>query len=138
MNKGSTSETETADRHIQFQITKTARGFSIIWSTIKRSVKKQARKKKQSTTSERFSQTTRPGIFKMAGRGNPMNGRYRWAAINGRTLIIHSIAVSSDGVLEHLTYGRTLVTRDEIILNFSRALDDKVVRRVSGTIRRKL
>jgi hypothetical protein len=137
-NKGSTSETETADRHIQFQLRKTTRGFTIIWSTIKRSVKKKARKKKQSTTSENFSRTTLPGLFKLVSRANPMcGGRFRWASINGKTLVVHSIAVSSDGVLEHLIYARTLVSRDEISLKFSRALDDQVVRRVTGTIRRK-
>ena len=137
-NKGSTSETEIADRHIEFQVRKTTRGFNLIWTTIKRSIKKRTRKKKQSTTSENFSRTTLPGIFKMISRANPMNGgRYRWAAINGKTLVVHSIAVSSTGVLEHLIYARTLVSRDEISLKFSRALDDQGVRRVTGTIRRK-
>ena len=111
-------------------------GFSITWVTIRRV---SALGKRRAT---RFTEMT----FVPAGKTN----RWRWtknkpladggptavAALSGRTLTIHVLALDGRGRLHAATYLRTL-SRSGLHLVFRRGLNSLQVRRVAATLKRR-
>lgn len=111
-------------------------GFSITWVTIRR-VSVFASKRET-----RFTEMT----FAPAGKAN----RWRWtknkpladggpmafAALSGRTLTIHVLALDGRGRLHAATYLRTL-SRTGLHLVFRRGLNSLQVRRVAATLKRR-
>jgi hypothetical protein len=62
---------------------------------------------------------------------------YRWARIDGRDLVVHSIAISDNGVLEHQRYVRTLLADNEMQLRYTRSLDSSIVGSVLAILSRE-
>ena len=85
-----------------------------------------------------FVATERGGIYRMGVDSDPISGApYMWARIEGRELVVNSITISEQGVLEHQRYVRTLVSADEMQLRYTRSLDGSVVGSVAAFLDRE-
>ena len=60
-----------------------------------------------------------------------------WAHLDGRVLVVNSIAISDQGVLEQQRYVRTLAAADEMELRYTRSLDSDVVSSVLAILNRE-
>ncbi|UEM19457.1 hypothetical protein JL100_020515 [Skermanella mucosa] len=117
-------------------------GFSLDWTTI---TKRIDGKTKQQSYSVAFEPTQRQGIFRAAQRRNmfghfmpldPMAGEpYLWAHLEDDTLTVQALLITDDGGYEIQTYERTLAPHG-LDLKFSRVSDGKVLKTISGVLRR--
>ncbi|QQP90976.1 hypothetical protein IGS68_07080 [Skermanella sp. TT6] len=117
-------------------------GFSLDWTTITRRIDG---KTKQQSYSVAFEPTQRAGIFRAAQRRNmfghfmpldPMAGEpYLWAHLGNDTLTVQALLITEDGGYEIQTYERTLAPHG-LDLKFSRVSDGKVLKTISGVLRR--
>ena len=74
------------------------------------------------------------GLFKKAELPNPLRGEpMRWAAIDGKTLTIYSMAISPDGSSELQIYHRTLTERG-LAVAFLRMQDEETRLRFTGEL----
>jgi hypothetical protein len=72
------------------------------------------------------------------GSNDPVSGSsYRWARIDGRVLVVHSIAILDKGELEHQRYVRTLLANNEMQLRYTRSLDSRIVGSVLAILSRE-
>jgi len=110
-------------------------GFSLSWSTVQRKKGDPVDPVEEvKETAVTFEPGERPNLWWDVKRGDPASGEtLRWARIDGRTLIINTVTMRRDGSLESQTYRRTL-TGKGMALSFSRVLDGKEVRSVSGQL----
>ncbi len=77
-------------------------------------------------------------LYRVEGSNDPVSGSsYRWARIDGRELVVHSIAILDNGELEHQRYVRTLLANDEMQLRYTRALDGIIVGSVLAILSRE-
>lgn len=126
------------DRELEVTIAPTADGFNVTWQTRRQSIRRGSDKVKHSSISVPFVATERPGIYRMAGAGEPLSGSpYIWARVADHTLEVHSISITERGVLEYQKYVRTLLSDDEMQLRFTRSLDGSIVRSVLAFLTRK-
>ncbi|MDH3737699.1 MAG: hypothetical protein OER92_00795 [Alphaproteobacteria bacterium] len=126
------------DRDLEVTIKPTADGFSVTWITRRSSDDAPADKIKHTSISVPFVQAGRPGLYRMAVTGDPVSGApYIWARVADRVLVVHSITISQQGVLEYQKYVRTLFSDDEMQLRFTRSLDGSIVRSVLAHLRRQ-
>ena len=133
-NKG----TEFADRDLDVTIEPTERGFTLVWKVSRTKKKKSGDQIQQWSTTVPFVQTDRNGIYRMEGSSDPVSGSsYRWAHIDGRVLVVHSIAILDEGVLEHQKYVRTLLANNEMQLRYTRSLDGSIVGSVLAILSRE-
>lgn len=74
------------------------------------------------------------GLFSKAELPNPLKGEpLRWAALNGDTLTVYSMAIAEDGRSELQVYHRTL-TQKGLQVSFLRMRDEKVLVRLTGEL----
>ncbi len=74
----------------------------------------------------------------MEGTNDLVSGSpYRWAHIDGRVLVVHSIAILDSGELEHQKYVRTLLAINEMQLRYTRSLDSSIVGSVLAILHRE-
>lgn len=136
-NQGPSSAIAFADRDLAMTIESTDRGFSITWMALFQSIGKKTVEPKSWKTSVTFVPAGRDGLYRMEVPGDPAAGEpYRWAYLAGATLTVHSIAVFDNGTLEHQTYVRTLVSENEMRIDYSNARDNKIVRSVMAVAKR--
>jgi hypothetical protein len=117
-------------------------GFSLDWTTI---TKRPGGKTKHQSYSVAFEPTSRDGIFRAAQRRNmfghftpldPMAGEpYLWAHLSDDTLTVQALLITEDGGYEIQTYERRLAPHG-LDLTFSRVADGKVLKTISGVLRR--
>ena len=117
-------------------------GFSLDWTTI---TKRPEGKTKHQSYSVAFEPTSRDGIFRAAQRRNmfghftpldPMAGEpYLWAHLSNNTLTVQALMITEDGGYEIQTYERRLAPHG-LDLTFSRVADGKVLKTISGVLRR--
>jgi len=117
-------------------------GFSLDWTTI---TKRPEGKTKHQSYSVAFEPTSRHGIFRAAQRRNmfghftpldPMAGEpYLWAHLSDDTLTVQALLVTEDGGYEIQTYERRLAPHG-LDLTFSRVADGKILKTISGVLRR--
>ncbi|WP_037457736.1 hypothetical protein [Skermanella stibiiresistens] len=117
-------------------------GFSLDWTTI---TKRPEGKSKQQSYSVAFEPTPRAGIFRAAQRRNmfghftpldPMAGEpLLWAHLGTDTLTVQALLITEDGGYEIQTYERKLAAHG-LDLTFSRVADGKVLKTISGVLRR--
>jgi hypothetical protein len=117
-------------------------GFSLDWTTI---TKRPDGTTKHQSYSVAFEPTSRHGIFRAAQRRNmfghftpldPMAGEpYIWAHLSDDTLTVQALLITEDGGYEIQTYERRLAPHG-LDLTFSRVADGKVLKTISGVLRR--
>jgi hypothetical protein len=74
------------------------------------------------------------GLFSKAELPNPLKGEpMRWAAIDGDTITVYSMAIGEGGKAEMQVYHRTL-TEKGMSVNFMRLRDEQVLVRLSGEL----
>ena len=117
-------------------------GFSLDWTTI---TKRPDGKTKHQSYSVAFEPTSREGIYRAAQRRNmfghftpldPMAGEpYLWAHLSDDALTVQALLITEDGGYEIQTYERRLAPHG-LDLTFSRVADGKVLKTISGVLRR--
>lgn len=127
-----------ADRDLDVTIEPTEQGFTIVWKTTKTTRKNGADQAGLWSVTIPFVETNRDGIYGLAASTDPVSGEpYMWAHLDGRVLVVHSIAISDQGVLEHQKYVRTLSADNEMQLRYTRSLDGNVVGSVLAILKRE-
>ncbi len=140
IGKGITENTgiEFVDRELDITVEPTERGFTLVWKLSRTSRKKGGDQVRHWSITVPFVQTDKNGIYRMEGSSDLVSGSsYRWARIDGRVLVVHSIAISDEGVLEHQRYVRTLLANDEMQLRYTRSLDGSIVGSVLAILSRE-
>lgn len=127
-----------ADRDLNFEITKTDKGFIISWTTL---IPKKTGEPKRKSYRIQFNQSRRPKLFAAAMRRNvfgapvpldPIKGDpYMWASIRGNTLGVYGIHVTEDGGYELQIYERTLAPGGMKIV-FKRIRNGKPLKDIVG------
>jgi len=140
-----TKTTEQRDLDVQLGPFKD-KGFSLEWITVVRSstgeragegVKRREVSEKFIPYEERknvFIDAPSGGLFSKAELPNPLKGEpMRWAAINGDTLTVYSMAITKSGESELQVYHRTL-TEKGMSVTFLRMHDETVLVRLTGDL----
>jgi hypothetical protein len=129
---------EVADRDLDVTIEPTERGFTLVWKMSRTTRKKGGDQIRHWSVTVPFVQTDRNGLYRVEGSNDTVSGSsYRWARIDGRDLVVHSIAISDNGVLEHQRYVRTLLADNEMQLRYTRSLDSSIVGSVLAILSRE-
>ena len=137
-NQGIASGIAFADRDLDVTIKPTEQGFTIVWKTAKTTRKKGGDTVRLWSVAVPFVETERDGIYSMAASSDPISGTpYMWARIVERRLVVNSITISEQGVLEHQRFVRTLLTNNEMQLRYTRSLDGSIVRSVLAHLSRE-
>jgi len=125
------------DRDLDVTIkTSTDGGFELTWTTVFRYRWLKNKKRKQRTTTVTFDPAGRPGLWRAAGSGEPLQGKLMiWARLEGKSLYVYVVAASDGGGLVTATYKRTL-SRDGLWLEFFSVRNGQRVRHVTGSLRR--
>lgn len=136
------AEGELDTRDVRAEILPQDKGFAVKWVVV---TKKADGRVKRDDTTIAFLPSPRPGIYASAMRrdvfGNavpmdPMRGDpYVWARVEGTTLKIYALIVTDGGGFEMHVYERTL-TPTGLSLKFSRVVDGRVLRTVTGSLRK--
>ena len=127
-----------ADRDLDVIVEPAERGFTLVWKMSRTTKKKGGDQVRHWSITVPFVQTDRNGIYRMDGSSDLVSGSsYRWARIDGRVLVVHSIAISDKGVLEHQRYVRTLLANNEMQLRYTRSLDGSIVGSVLAILSRE-
>ncbi len=140
IGKGITENTgiEFVDRELDVTVEPTERGFTLVWKMSRTKRKKGGDQVRHWSTTVPFAQTDRDGIYRMEGSSDPVSGSsYRWAHVDGRVFVVHSIAILDNGVLEHQWYVRTLLPKNEMQLRYTRSLDGSIVGSVLAILSRE-
>jgi hypothetical protein len=126
------------DRDLDVTIKPTERGFTIVWKMSKTTRKKGGDQIRYWSVTVPFVQTDRNEIYRVEGSNDLASGSpYRWAHIDGRVLVVHSIAILDSGELEHQKYVRTLLANNEMQLRYTRSLDSSIVGSVLAILHRE-
>ncbi len=129
---------EVADRDLDVTVEPTDRGFTLVWKMSRTTRKKGGDQVRHWSVTVPFVQTDRNGLYRVEGSNDPVSGSsYRWARIDGRVLVVHSIAILDKGELEHQRYVRTLLANDEMQLRYTRSLDSSIVGSVLAILSRE-
>lgn len=110
-------------------------GFDIAWTTVQRKKGDPLNPTEEiKETTATFMPAKKSGLWWDREGGDLINGgTMRWARIEDTTLVINTVKLRDDGSLETQTYRRTLSDRG-MALSFSRVLDGKEVRTVTGRL----
>jgi hypothetical protein len=137
-NVGIASAEVFVDRDLDVTIEPTEDGFTIVWKTSRTTKKNGASEVRLWSITVPFVDAERGGLYRMVFPTDPVTGTpYMWARVADRTLVVNSMTISEDGVLEHQKYVRTLATDDEMRLRYTRSLDGNTVRSVLGVLTRE-
>jgi hypothetical protein len=129
---------EVADRDLDVTVEPTERGFTLVWKMSRTTRKKGGDQVRHWSVTVPFVQTDRNGLYRVEGSTDPISGTsYRWARIDGRVLVVHSISISDKGVLEHQRYVRSLLANNEMQLRYTRSLDGSIVGSVLAILSRE-
>jgi hypothetical protein len=127
-----------ADRDLDVTIEPTNHGFTILWKTSKTTRKNGVDNVGLWSITVPFVETNRTGLYRGEISSDPVSGSpYMWAHLDGRVLVVNSIAISDQGVLEQQRYVRTLAAADEMELRYTRSLDSDVVSSVLAILNRE-
>ncbi|MGI8726431.1 MAG: hypothetical protein ACR2K6_01955 [Solirubrobacterales bacterium] len=111
-----------------------ADGFTVTWSTVLRAGEGDGARK---TASRTFRPSGRPGIWRTRGPGDPMRqAGYAWARLMDQTLSVYTLTITDTGGYEMHVYDRE-IDGDAMTLRFTRLEDGRVLRLVSGRLRRQ-
>jgi len=137
-NVGKASGVAFADRDLDVTVRPTEQGFTIVWKTTRTTKKNGASDVRLWSISVPFVEADRNGLYRMVARTDPVSGTpYMWARLAGRMLVVNSMTISDDGVLEQQRYVRTLLSDNEMQLRYTRSLDGTTVRSVLALLRRE-
>ena len=129
---------EVADRDLDVTVEPTDRGFTVVWKMSRTTRKKGGDQVRHWSVTVPFVQTDRNGLYRVEGSNDPVSGSsYRWARIDGRVLVVHSISILDKGELEHQRYVRTLLANNEMQLRYTRSLDSRIVGSVLAILSRE-
>jgi hypothetical protein len=133
---------ELGKRDIYVKIAPRGGGFVVTWTTVIRKANGQIRR---GETSAAFQPSARPNIYGSTmgvdafGNEVPLNplrgDPYVWARIGGRTLTVYALLITDGGGYEMQVYERTLKPGG-MDLRYSRVRDGKVLRAVTGTLKK--
>jgi hypothetical protein len=127
-----------ADRDLDVVIEPTDRGFTIVWKTSRTTKKNGVAKVGLWSITVPFVETDRTGIYRGEISSDPVSGSpYMWAHLDGRVLVVNSIAISDQGVLEQQRYERILSADNEMELRYTRSLDNDIVSSVLAILNRE-
>ncbi len=137
-NVGDAAGVAFADRDLDVTIKPTEQGFTIVWKTSRTTKKNGADEVRLWSITVPFVAAERRGLYRMGFPTDPVAGTpYMWARLADRTLVVNSMTISDEGVLEQQRYVRTLLSDDEMQLRYTRSLDGNVVRSVLANLRRE-
>ncbi len=129
---------EFADRDLDVTVEPTDRGFTLVWKMSRTTRKNGGDQVRHWSVTVPFVQSDRNGLYRVEGSNDPVSGSsYRWARIDGRELVVHSIAILDNGELEHQRYVRTLLANNEMQLRYTRSLDGSIVGSVLAILSRE-
>ena len=129
---------EFADRDLDVTVEPTDRGFTLVWKMSRTTRKNGGDQVRHWSVTVPFVQSDRNGLYRVEGSNDPVSGSsYRWARIDGRELVVHSIAILDNGELEHQRYVRTLLAENEMQLRYTRSLDSSIVGSVLAILSRE-
>ena len=137
-NAANASGVRFTDRDLDVTIKPSENGFTIVWKTTRTTQRNGVDEVGLWSVAIAFVATGNDGIYRMDGAGDPVSGApYMWARIDDSRLVVNTITISKQGVLEHQRYDRTLLTDDEMRLRYTRSLDGSVVRSVRAFLARE-
>jgi hypothetical protein len=129
-------------RDLSIKIFKFKSGFAIDWTTV---IPKSRGRMVTRQFKIRFLPAKRSALYRAGMRTNmfgkllpldPIKGDpYIWAAIKGKSLIVHGMHVTEDGGYELQVYTRTL-TAAGMTVTFQRFRNGKSLKDISGTLKR--
>lgn len=110
-------------------------GFDISWTTVQRKKGDPLNPTEEVKETKATFMPAKKGSLWWDREGGDLTngGTMRWARIEDTTLVINTVTLRDDGSLETQTYRRTLSDRG-MALSFSRVLDGKEVRTVTGRL----
>ena len=124
----------TTARDLDVTIRPDASGFSVAWTSVIRQGGDPNRPnvRRKVTTKVFQPVAARPGLYRAADSGDPVNGQeMAWARIRGQTLTVYLMEIDPDGTYELQRYERT-VGAGGMQLVFSRERDGEKLRKVTG------
>ncbi len=127
-----------ADRDLDVTVEPAERGFTLVWKMSRTTRKNGGDQVRHWSVTVPFAQTDRNGIYRTEGSSDLVSGSsYKWAHVDGRVLVVHSIAILDKGVLEHQRYVRTLLADSDMRLRYTRSLDGSIVGSVLAILSRE-
>ncbi len=127
-----------ADRDLDVTVEPAERGFTLVWKMSRTTRKKGGDQVRHWSVTVPFVQTDKNGIYRTEGPSDLVSGSsYKWAHVDGRVLVVHSIAILDKGVLEHQRYVRTLLADSDMRLRYTRSLDGSIVGSVLAILSRE-
>ena len=122
------------ERDLDMSVTKTEEGFELTWTTGMRPEGSDGPVTVRKTTTLTFKETE-PGVFE-ADAPPPWVKSYRWARLVDKSLVVYIFEVRPTGFYEISRYVRTITAPGEMELGFTRDLDGRPVRQVTGQLSR--
>ena len=119
-------------RDLDVDISKTDRGFDITWTTGLRADETIGVVTHRKTTTLSFAKTG-PALFE-ADEAPPWSRSHRWARLADSSLIIYIFEIHANGIYELSRYVRTITEPGQMDLGFTRNLDGRPVRQVTGQL----
>lgn len=81
--------------------------------------------------------TVRPGVFEAVGEvADGLSHAHTWARLSGNGLIVYVLEIDEAGVYELSQYVRSLVSKDQLQLGYTRLRDGRPVRNVTAMLSR--
>ncbi len=110
-------------------------GFNIVWNTVQRQKGDPNNPREKLKTTEMQFAPVRPGVWRSAGNGDPLNSAapFAWAYVKDSSLNIVTLQIYADGRHETQSYRRSL-SGTGMALEFIRTVDGEQVRRASGRL----
>ena len=121
-------------RDLNVAFAETEKGFDITWITGFRVEGDSGPVVLRKTTTLNFVEIA-PGVYETA-ESPPWKRAHRWARLSEGTLIIYIFEVDEAGLYEISRYVRTVSDDGVMQLGFSRDMDGRPVRQVTGTLTR--
>ncbi|MBI3458387.1 MAG: hypothetical protein HY002_21660 [Candidatus Rokubacteria bacterium] len=133
---------ELGKRDIQVKIAPRGNGFVVTWTTV---IRKAGGEIRRGDTSVGFQPSDRPNIYRSAmgvdvfGNAVPLDplrgDPYVWARIDAQTLTVYALLITDAGGYEIQVYERTLKPGG-MDLRYSRVRDGRILRTVTGTLKK--
>ena len=122
------------ERDLDVIVSKTDQGFDLTWTTGLRPEGSTGAVTLRKTTTLTFKETA-PGLFE-ADAPPPWVKSYRWARLVDKSMVVYIFEVRPPGFHEISRYVRTITAPGEMELGFTRDLDGRPVRQVTGQLSR--
>lgn len=125
----------TTARDAEVVIAPADEGFSVTWTSVIRQGGDPSNPSvRRKTSTRRFVETGRKGLYRAVGSRDPLaGGELAWARVKGTSLIVYLMVIDAKGAYQIQRYERTLSGLG-MELTFTRIKDGEEVRTVKGRL----